>query len=405
MERIEEKQFPDNLEDRLAIIANAINTELKTATLLHLDDAPREDSEIRARIGETIGEGYLPETRAFSAYGNTLYNIALVAKKTITRDTGEVQYIGYSLTEIGKTLGLPVAVFSLRYAVDNKISMFNILGSTASRGDSRAPYNRIRILRKLRNSKELRRVDLIETLDLDDQSVQTHLEALSKIGFVEFESTGTKPKGKFKYQWIKGNCSDEIKSVGTLRSLTRKVAKILAENDNAYDGKEISKIFGYKSPEDISRILCGLEKQALVERVLPWKAHELCSRIRILDNGRKFYDKWYLPLSEILAGNALEIFRKESESFRESPQYPEYVKKGIELYKEVSPQINRKFPEDRMKEIRVLLSNRPGIPVRKIAEDLSASFITINRYIRKLKKELRKEKEGHEIIYFLVALE
>ena len=31
-----EKPFPNDLEDRLAVIASAVNTELKTAAILHL---------------------------------------------------------------------------------------------------------------------------------------------------------------------------------------------------------------------------------------------------------------------------------------------------------------------------------------------------------------------------------
>ena len=137
--RVEEKPFPEKLEDRMAIVANGVNTELKAVTLLHLDDVPTEAGVIRARIMETIGGGYLPHSAAFRAYGTTLHKIALVAKETVARDTGEGEYVGYSLTEAGKKYGVPASVFSLRYAVEHEMSMFQVLGPTNSKGKSRAP--------------------------------------------------------------------------------------------------------------------------------------------------------------------------------------------------------------------------------------------------------------------------
>ncbi len=406
-ERIEEKPFPNNLEARLAIVANAVNTELKSATLLHLDDVPKEASEIKARIRETIGRGYLPDARSFGGYGDTLHDIA-VAKKTITRDTGEIEYPGYSLTEAGKTHGLPSAVLSLRYAFDNNISMFKILGPTLSRGNSGAPYNRIRILRELRNSKYLREADLVETLDLDDPVVRGHLEALAKIKFAEFDSVGAKQKGKSKFQWKKGSSLDGIKTVRHQPDLTNRVAKYLAKkakNDKAFDCHELAEFLKHRNPEDISTVLCGLEKQGRVRRIFPWKVGKLQSRIKILDRGRKFHDGWYLPLIEILSDSSLEFFRQEQETFRESEEFSDYIKKGIELYRRVSPVINKKSPEERREEIRSLLRNKPRITTREIANNLGISIVRVQSYLHQLRKKIRKEKEGNEVRYFLDSID
>ena len=50
---MEEKKFPDDLEGRMSSVLNAVNTELKTVTLLHLDDRPADGIEIRDRIRDT----------------------------------------------------------------------------------------------------------------------------------------------------------------------------------------------------------------------------------------------------------------------------------------------------------------------------------------------------------------
>ncbi|MBI2451970.1 helix-turn-helix transcriptional regulator [Candidatus Pacearchaeota archaeon] len=399
-ERIEEKSFPNNLEDRLAIIANALNTEFKSAILLHLDDTPREAPEIRVKVRETIGRGYLPSKSTFGTYGDTLHEIALVAKKTITRDTGEVEYIGYSLTEAGKTYGLPCAVLSLRYAVDNNISMFQILGSTASPGESRAPYNRIRILRELRNSEELREIDLKEALDLYGYTVRNHLDGLVKIGFVEFDSVGAKTKGKYKFQWIKSKPLDKVEAVRHHTTLTRRVAECLANNDKAFDYNELSKVLRCGNVQNISTVLCGLERQGRVIRIFPWKAGELMSKVRILDNGRKFHDELYLPLTGLLSDSSLEVSRQEQETFRESQEYANYIRRGIELYRRVSPNINKKSPEERIEEIKALLRNKPGMTSRKIADILGISWMRITKYLSQLSKEIRIEEEGNEVRYF-----
>ena len=135
-----ETPFPQDLEGRLNAVLNVINTELKSVTLLHLDDTPAEASEIKARIRETIGMGYLPIEHAFESYCHkTLFPIGTVAEEIIKRETDELVYPAYSLTEAGKRYGRPIAALALKYAVENKQSLFEILGSTISSGKTRAP--------------------------------------------------------------------------------------------------------------------------------------------------------------------------------------------------------------------------------------------------------------------------
>src|SRR3989344_6122040 len=218
----EEKPFPDDLEGRLAAVVNAVNTEFKTISLLHLDDVPADKGEIRRRLRETVGRKYLPKGRAFGGYGNTFYDVALVAKQTVVRDEGDIQSIGYSLTEAGRKFGLPIANSTLRYAVDTHRSMFHVLGPTNSRGNSRAPYNRIKILEELRKVI-LRERDLVAILGLTSSDIQEHLLRLQKIGFVQFESVGSKTKGKFLWRW-KGNNEVDVRTVNRRNSTTKKVA-------------------------------------------------------------------------------------------------------------------------------------------------------------------------------------
>ncbi|MBS3081062.1 helix-turn-helix transcriptional regulator [Candidatus Pacearchaeota archaeon] len=404
MERriIEEKSFPSSLENRLASVANAINTELKSATLLHLDDTPREAREIKQRVRETIGKGYLPVVNTFKAYGNTLHDIALVARQTIVRDTGEVAHVGYSLTEAGNRYGLSAAVMSLEYSIENNISMFQILGSTTSHGDSRSPYNRMKILDELRKKRELREIDLERLLNLSKQSINYHLEALTKIGFVALESVGAKQKGKYTYKWIPGKSRDDVRTIYGWAYLTKRVADYLAHHDTIVECNTLSKVLEHKFPGDISKILSGLVKQGCAERTSHWKAREIQSTAKILDEGKKWLDEFYVPLRELLSDNFLD-FQEKAQAFRNSKQFPYYMRRGIELYKSISPQINRKSPSERKEQIKHLIINNHGLTTREIAEKLNVSFVMAREYIAQL-DGIRKEKEGQETRYFIDGL-
>src|SRR3989344_6805527 len=178
------KSFPDDLEGRLNSMLNVVNTELKSATLLHLDDSPTEPSEIRVRIRETIGEGYLPIPSGFGAYcHHTLFPIGAVAEEMIRRESVEAVYPAYSLTEAGKIYGRPVSALALQYAVENQMSLFQILGSTASHGKTRCPLNRLNILKYLAEKGETGIAELGRAVTLDSRLIAQAIFSLQNIKF------------------------------------------------------------------------------------------------------------------------------------------------------------------------------------------------------------------------------
>jgi hypothetical protein len=134
MTTIEHKEnpFPADLEGRLNAILNVTNLELKTITFLHLDSRAASRTELKARVRRTTGQGiYLPSN--FECYcRKSLYPIGCVAEERVLEETDNTISSGYSLTEAGRKYGLPIAAFSLAYAVDNNQSLFSILGSTNS---------------------------------------------------------------------------------------------------------------------------------------------------------------------------------------------------------------------------------------------------------------------------------
>jgi len=387
----EEREFPSDLQKRMAAVLNGVNTELKAVTILHLDDKPVEFTEIRDRVRETRGEGYLPRPNNFGTYSNTLHNIALVAKETIVRDTGEKSHIGYNLTEAGKIYGRQIAAFSLRYAVESGRSMYEILGSTRSKGVSRAPHNRVIILEKL-DKEGLRRVDLVNILKLSDSGIAEHIKNLSKISFISFDSIGAKQKGKCRYRWVEGKDVAGVKTVVSQKTLTKNVSSKLIELGKS-DRNEIAESLDYDHLSHVSKVLCGLEEQGFVERV-SWKGSRWQSKIEILEDGRKFLEGFVSPVKEILEDSRL-LSDEEIDEIRR-----EYTDKGIKLYRSISPYINKKSSEQRIEQVRTLVRENPGITSRNICKIIGLAKGMISSYLKQI-KEIRKEKEGHEVRYFL----
>lgn len=388
---LDEKEFPDDLEGRMSSVLNGVNTELKTVTLLHLDDRPADHIEIRDRIRDTRGKGYLPQVYNFRGYGETLKDIALVTKQTIVRDDGETQVLGYSLTEAGRQYGVPIAEHVLKWVVDNGLSMYQVLGGTSSKGQTRSPKNRVEILEAL-STGETSEVELVDFSGLSQGVVQEHLKVLSKIGFVKFDSIGSKSKGFSTYKWIDGKYPEDTMAVMRCSDLTKRVAEKMSR-EGEQDCNSLSKMLNYKYVEKVSGILSGLERQGFVRRTTPYQMKVVLSKARILESGERFLEEVVYPVKEHLSESVvLETDFEERDS--------EYVARGIDIYKKVSPQINKISSQERIQQIRSYLSRNPGTTSREIGEEISLGVAGARLYLRQL-SGVRTEREGSEIRYFL----
>jgi predicted HTH transcriptional regulator len=112
----------------------------------------------------------------------------MVAKEEILSDGDITLQTGYRLTGAGLHYGLPIAAFSLVFAVNNNLSLYSVLGPTTSPGDSRSPRNRIKIIEALASNEKTTTEFFRESL-LDNQSVRNHLIQLRKIGILDFDSS------------------------------------------------------------------------------------------------------------------------------------------------------------------------------------------------------------------------
>jgi len=336
-----------------------------------------------------------PTQGFFGAYGETLKGIALVAKQTVVRDDGEIQVLGYSLTEAGRQYGVPIVEHVLKWVVDNDLSMYQILGSTVTNGKTRSPENRIEILEALSTGKASES-ELSDFLDLGSGCVRTHLRNLSQIGFVKFDSVGAKSKGFSKYTLVEGKNPENVETVGKgthscFVTLTRKVAQEMSKG-REFDRNSLSKIIEHKDTSDVSSVLSGLERQGFVRRTSPYQTNVVMSEARILESGERFLEEVIYPVKEHLSDSSvLETDFGERDS--------EYVSKGIDIYRKISPHINKMPSSERIQQIMDYLLRNPGATSKEIADSLNFTFHSATSYLGKM--DLRTEKKENEFRYFL----
>ena len=402
-----ENPFPDDLEGRLNAITNVVNTELKTLTLLHLDDKYVDGSEIRSRLIDTVGyKIYIPYSRSFRDYcSRSLLSIGTVAEGDIQiiNARGSSEFTGYKLTEAGKKYGRPIAAFTLDYVSKTRKSMFEILGSTMSSGKTRAPLNRIKILEHLGNKGELRLSDLAKIFQTDDYTfIRENLRPLSKTGFVDYNSIGDVKGDNFViYQWVKGKKPEDVKPYVGEPSLTEKVSEALFVMEHL-NLEEARILVERKSKSDASDVLSYLVREGFAKRISEFTSDER-SRTSLFESGKQFLNGWVEPVKEALQdGDSLTEMQRLYESLISDEQrFVDVSRTGIKLYTEISPQINRRPREETNRIIVRYISENLGCRPKEICKSLN--LLSLSEYSAPLIQSgvLTKKKEGIATKYFV----
>lgn len=399
--------FPSDLEGRLNAVMNIANGELKVATLLHLDDTLAGGEDILARVRESVGRGVrLIYGNNFSGYCHkSLLPIGTVAEEEIRRDDGEVISVGYRITEAGKKYGVPISVFSLQWGVDNGVSLYSVLGSTCSKGKTRSPLNRIKILKALRERGILREIDLYEVTGLDNPSLSEHLESLKKIDFVEYSSVpgAHERKGVIKYRHT--GKQGEPKPVRGRIKLPRKVLELMTqlETANCY---VVADRLGH-SPSNCSSTLSVLERQGFLERIGFFEGRRIKSRAEIKDRGRKFVDEYIEFVEAALTDDSmLDLLAENAQRFlRDSEIAGNYLVNGIKNYWKFSPWGNAKPKEETNLRIIDYVQRNPGARPRDIGRDLGltspTTYLTPLIKAGKLEKRKIDEQNKAAVGYFV----
>ncbi len=396
------KGFPKNLEERANSILASVNTEYKSASLgFFLDDKLKTKDDIR-----NTAEGYVdptvnrvPSKETFRKHcTGTFIPIGMVAEERIKYKgrTNPVSY--YKLTEDGEKYGKPIAQLSLKTAVDNNLSMYEIFGPTASPGKTRSPLNTAKILFELEKEENLRKVDLENRTGLYSSSIKRHLDNLKELGFVDYDSVSLEESGWSKYEWIKEKNPENVKPIHGYTTLTREVANKM-KKIGVSDSNELTKILDYKNSGNLSKILSDLEKQGFVKRTKKFKGGEKLSEASITEEAKNFLEEFLEPVYGALEGDFKAVYDR-IELFDDISNISDYISKGFNLYEKVCPAYKRENKEDTKFRILQLLENNPGLRVKEIDDMLGKSA---GECLKELVEsgEIEKEREGKAVFYSL----
>jgi DNA-binding transcriptional ArsR family regulator len=396
--------FPGNPEARLAAVLSCMNSELKQATLLVLDRSPGTSTDIGKSLA-AIANARLPTPGTFSSYcTDTFVPMGFVVQERFRKRRPGFPKNYFAISGPGEKYGQPIAAFSLRYAVDHNLSLYELLGQTASVGDSRSPYNRARLVELVSEGHSTIK-DVRERLGLAIEDVRQHLHKLRKLRILTFDTLSFEKKGVNFYTWVRGRFPEEAKTVCQLKRLTRDVVRWLYRNRKG-ERNQIGDALNYPDPCHISSVLVGLAEQGLVHS--PFKSTDK-SRI-ILSQKSTLLSDYTRALR-----NALEEKPdlKDMRAMLDELMYDNhicsrYVDAGLELYNAVSPNINSRTGVGRESELVEFIERfqkRKGSGARPVdmVGALGWTHGSVTRYVRMLlsKRLILRLKKGTAARYSL----
>jgi len=396
------RDFPEHPEARLETLLRCMNGEIKQALLLVVDHDPMTGTGIRNCLAE-LTRSFLPGQATFRDYCvQTLAPAGLLTHQLFGNDWG-TKYSCFSLSKAGEKYGQPVAAFSLKYAVDHNLSLYDLFGPTSSPGNSRAPHNRARIIELLAEGCS-QVVELEERVGLSHTDINYHLKRLQARGLVRFDSLRSQP-GMKTYRWVKGRRSTEAKTVDTRKRLTGAIAQWLFKH-KAGNHHQIARALNCAHIQDVSKVLVGLARQGFAQTQFASthrSAVELGARARLMLD----YVQAVRSAAEDRAGlremaGLLDEFRANRKLLTTN------LDAAVDLYRTVAPGLNRRGPKGREAELMRLVEafqaeHRKGPRPSKMVESLGWSHGTLRIYLNSLIRQGRliKQQEKAGVRYVL----
>ncbi|MBI5331993.1 MAG: helix-turn-helix transcriptional regulator [Candidatus Aenigmarchaeota archaeon] len=452
-----EKEFPKDVNDRMAVMLNGIvNAEPKAITLLLTDSSPKTSTE--------LGREFLALTN--NTWKTSHGNIAGYCRQSLTPIgmviEEDLQYLGHSRwislftsSAAGDYYGKPVAAFALKktheYAdtvfadvIRDGIagrSMTEIFGSTNSVSeDSRSPFNTYNILKTLleyekiscihrsmtdgillRNLlhanhqsktggmtyESMRLADIGQISGIPCRQIEPHLIRLRGIGFVDYESVCGEASNWTLYSWIDGKNYEDVPSYKQYTKLTKLVAMHL-QNNNEADCHEIQDMLKDSGLErgitDISAILSHIKQAGFA--TTGFSGHTR-SEASITDAGRFFLDDFLRPLESAMQdGNELQNMADALLDYRAYPdRFSHDASNDVAIYLQARAENKCGTMEQKAEKIyELLLSCGERSPV-EIADALDMKITSVFGPLRYLINSGKAYKEKQGIASFYTAVD
>lgn len=342
-----QSDFPENPDERLSAILYSVIPEPKAILLgFCLDDILRSSTDLYNRFRKLVVEKiWIPRHPTLKEYvRHTLLPSGMVDEEKVSSDGDSSTR--WKISEAGKKYGKPIAAFTLKWAVDNNISMHSILGSSNSAGATSGPFNRIRIIRELELKKGKREADISNALNLNRNVVGEHLRALERISFVKYEHVSPNQRNWSKYIWVKGKnlmsvAEDYVKYDPALSMRVAICMYNLSLEGKTADYRRVDRILNYGNPAKISGILSGLAKKGYLRHV-KYIGGEKHSDARLTQAGNKFKVECIdRSVDALSGGKELEELQGEFGILEVNVcSRSRYIIDGMALYEDVSPNRN-----------------------------------------------------------------
>ena len=417
----ESVEFPTEPDERYAAILSSLaNRAGKQITFLSIPNIPNTiitPWELHKEFLENSGHVWKTNERLQMGYTqNSLISIGMVAEEVGFKNGIQESTVGFTQTEAGKKYGDPIARFLLKYASEHDISLEQVFGPTHSRTDSRAPYNRARVLEFLYNNKtenKIRIADIKKGLGLPgDSYMVTHaLRPLEESGFAIFESVNIeKTANQFSYS-VNPDFQGEGKTTQryNLGSVLEAIATLQRQGFTKFEvDTVVDKIKDLNPNVQIARNtiqykLADIAKSGYLVRN-KFKGSEDLSSVSILSEGEEFVNDVLTPLRIALTDTP------EGEQLRHgwgTIPWQEYAPKALQLHKDNSNHANPTGKDAQVSRIRDIVSENPGIRTGEIMEILKQAGVpykSINSAARSLleKGEITNTHEGRAARWYPV---
>lgn len=386
-------------------VFSGVNNGVKAALLLEIGQGygnylPVEDvvdkfkelfagTELLTAISEYKG----PNRQVIRYCRESLCDVGLLAEEV--NDAGEL--IGFGLTKKGKEFGMPAAYLVLQRERETGQSLYPIFGQTSTSKETRAPFNRTKILDYLgRHPRGVREVDLITHLGLLDDSTKITLDQFRKFGLIKYKSITTKTeKSPLRYEITAGQDLSQAPHVTENLGLQQEIVKIIVSlagsqtrqfsNPEIIDGlpEELKKRWQDRSLRvAVPHILSGLARQRWLTRVDDFKGGEKQSDISLTLAGRKLLAKLIWPTLSVVSKMPLTPDREKAIA-EVRTNLPAFAQNSAQLYYPYSQSSKiRRFAENKANAIGILSTSTKPLTARVIAEQLGLSERTIRGYLR-----------------------
>lgn len=382
---------PERLSDEKIgnLLSSVGNNEVKAITLILMRSGDVYDKgslhrQVLNAQGEKSGwemaKGVLLD---YCSY--TLAPIGLVAKEAFGPDLAT---FGYSITDYGKALGIPLAGLLLDFSERHNISLNKLFGSTVSNSkgktmkadDSeeefkkRAPTTTLKILFETLTSPQLpiREADIVKRIGEDDfQVVNNNLVRLAKLGLIEYSSTEVnEPFSAYK---IPSEIpTGEFPMHSRYPRMTKLIFDILNEHPNQY--LTITDVFNL-IPQNL-KSEWKAENHSEISDILSFLARQKYLYIKKFNfdkrSGISITDEQKIILTELLEivygfqNQDKEILEKGRKLAIEIISNPDRVSNLMRRAREASNQANQSPMKETLESVQSLILANPGVTNRKI---------------------------------------